>query len=139
MHWELEYATKLPSRANARKHWAPQAKLNKLHRSGARLQLLAAFRRSGSAPQAPVRVHLTRIAPHQLDSDNLAHAFKAIQDGVADAIGLDDGPNGGIIWTYDQAQERVPRVRIEIDDDTPPLPRPRDVDRFAHRGAPRKD
>jgi len=50
-----------------------------------------------------VAITLTRIAPRALDSDNLASGLKAVRDGVADALGVDDGTSR-IEWRY--AQER---------------------------------
>ena len=35
-------------------------------------------------------VHLIRRAPRQLDSDNLEGALKAVRDGIAQALGIDD-------------------------------------------------
>lgn len=50
-----------------------------------------------------VVITLTRIAPRSLDTDNLASALKAVRDGAADALGVDDG-SGRIEWRY--AHER---------------------------------
>lgn len=62
-----------------------------------------------------VAITLTRIAPRALDTDNLASGLKAIRDGVADALGVDDG-SSRIQWRY--AQERGKpgeyAVRVEI-------------------------
>lgn len=35
-------------------------------------------------------VRLVRLSERELDDDNLASAFKAVRDGVSDALGLDD-------------------------------------------------
>lgn len=35
-------------------------------------------------------VRLVRVAPRELDDDNLARAFKAVRDGLAQGMGLDD-------------------------------------------------
>ena len=60
-------------------------------------------------------ITLTRLASRKLDSDNLATALKAVRDGVADALNLDDGDER-LDWRY--AQEKAPRghyaVRVEI-------------------------
>lgn len=56
------------------------------------------------APQREVwRVHvrLVRYGPRRLDSDNLAAAFKPIRDGIADALGVDDGSDR-VAWSYEQ-------------------------------------
>lgn len=64
---------------------------------------------------APKRVvvTLTRLGPRKLDSDNLAGSFKAIRDGVADALGIDDGSEL-IQWEYRQEKSKECSVVIEI-------------------------
>ncbi len=57
--------------------------------------------------KAPVTVTFTRYSVGVIDDDNLPACFKAIRDGIADAAGVDDGPNGGITWRYQQ--EKVSR------------------------------
>jgi len=63
----------------------------------------------------PVAITLTRIALRVLDTDNLASGLKAVRDGVADALGVNDG-SSRIEWRY--AQERGKpgeyAVRVEI-------------------------
>jgi hypothetical protein len=60
-------------------------------------------------------IHMTRHAPGTLDSDNLAGSMKHVRDGIADALGIDDG-DARLEWTY--AQEKTKRgvyfVRVEI-------------------------
>jgi hypothetical protein len=68
-------------------------------------------------------ITLTRIAPRWLDDDNLAGACKAVRDGVADAIGLDDRDHR-LRWAYLQATGARPvrgtpatyAVRITIEE-----------------------
>lgn len=52
----------------------------------------------------PVRVTLTRVAPTELDEDNLHGAFKYIRDGITEALGFrDDKRRGGYLdWQYRQ-------------------------------------
>lgn len=50
---------------------------------------------------APLVVTLTRIAPRRLDGDNLQRSLKAVRDGVADALGVDDGDER-LEWRYEQ-------------------------------------
>lgn len=61
-------------------------------------------------------VVLTRIAPRSLDDDNLPRSFKAIRDGIAEALGMDDNVKSKLKWKY--AQEKGPpkqyAVRIQI-------------------------
>jgi hypothetical protein len=63
----------------------------------------------------PYTVMLSRVAPRKLDDDNLRGALKAVRDGVADALGLDDR-HPLIEWHYaqDRAGPREIGVRITI-------------------------
>ena len=61
-------------------------------------------------------ITLTRIAPRPLDSDNLARSFKAIRDGIADALKINDGSKR-LTWNYEQRKGSKPKqyaVQIEI-------------------------
>lgn len=62
-----------------------------------------------------VRVVMTRRGPAELDSDNLAGAFKAVRDGIADAYGVDDRDKR-YQWVTEQekAGAGVYEVRIEL-------------------------
>lgn len=63
----------------------------------------------------PCTVILTRIAPRELDGDNLQGAFKAVRDSVAQRLGVDD-KDGPVTWLYSQERGK-PReygVRISI-------------------------
>ena len=60
---------------------------------------------------------MTRCAPRRLDSDNLASACKNARDGIAAALGVDDGDER-IEWRYEQepckrGEQRV-RVVVEV-------------------------
>lgn len=48
----------------------------------------------------PVVVTLTRLGGKKLDPDNLANCFKAVQDGVAAWLGVDDGDETKVRWKY---------------------------------------
>jgi hypothetical protein len=98
---------RLPSVANLREHWATKAKRTKAHRNAGRLawqQLLCA----GVLPVAcwsPLVVILTRVSPRRLDDDNLASAFKAFRDGLADGmkpLGVVDDRDPRVRWVYSQ-------------------------------------
>jgi hypothetical protein len=54
----------------------------------------------------PLTITLTRYSSGTLDSDNLAGAFKACRDGVADYLGIDDG-DPSLTWAY--AQSKIAR------------------------------
>ena len=52
---------------------------------------------------APLKVTITRIAPGKLDDDNLTGSAKHVRDGIADALGIDDG-DPRITWVVEQAK-----------------------------------
>lgn len=70
--------------SNAKRHWRPKAQRAKLHRATAFATLRS------QKPRVPCVVTMTRIAPRQLDDDNLPSALKHVRDGIADALGIDD-------------------------------------------------
>ena len=60
-------------------------------------------------------VLLTRIAPRMLDSDNLEGAFKAVRDGIAEALGIDDrSPLVRYVVSQEQGAPREHLVRAEL-------------------------
>lgn len=99
------------SEANRRDHWSTRARRAKMQR-----WTVAAKLHGEKLPKLPVVVTLTRLAPRELDTDNLAGAMKAIRDGVADAYGLKSDRDARVTWRY--AQERADQwhagVRIAI-------------------------
>ena len=95
---EATIPIKSVSVANLRMHWAVKAKLAKAHRTAARA---AMGRVAPIAPSAPLTVVLTRLGPRTLDGDNLQSALKAVRDGIADWLGVDDG-HAGLDWQYRQ-------------------------------------
>lgn len=62
-------------------------------------------------------VTLTRIAPGTLDDDGLAAAFKAVRDGLTDALGFASDSDPRLRWRYGQhrghAGQYAVRVRLE--------------------------
>lgn len=87
---------KIVSVANLREHWRTRAGRAKLHRA-----TTAALLRSHKPPLLPITVVLTRVAARQLDSDNLSSAFKAVRDGVADWLKVNDN-DPRVTWEYTQ-------------------------------------
>lgn len=90
------------SEANRRDHWAKKARRVKAQRHIAFVQTLS---EAGSLrrPAGDVRLYITlcRVAPRIMDTDNLAGAMKAVRDGIAEALGIDDGDER-ITWDYEQ-------------------------------------
>lgn len=104
----FEVPVRTISETNAREHWASRHRRRAGQRYAATL-----LARSHVRGVVPVEVRLVRLAPRKLDSDNLAGACKAIRDGVADALGIDDGDER-ITWTYGQERRAAYGVRVEV-------------------------
>ncbi len=77
------FPIELISRANDRRHWAVQGKINKQIRANITLAMVS------KCPdiELPCTVILTRISARKLDKDvNLPMCFKSVQDYVADFL-----------------------------------------------------
>ena len=103
---------RLVSEANSRDHWAKKARRAKTARGDTRAALIPLL----AARDTPDRYRctITRIGKRRLDTDNLARAAKAVRDGVADAVGIDDGDDR-ITWVYGQEIGKTYGVRVEIE------------------------
>jgi hypothetical protein len=100
----LTLPIRITSGLNMREHWRVRAARVKRERT---IACLAAFGCVGFTSVGwPAVCTLTRIAPGLLDDDNLAGGFKAVRDGIADALGIDDA-DPRITWRY--AQQKGPR------------------------------
>ena len=110
---EVRMNMKIVSVANMRLHWAVKAKLTRDQRNRTRMSLAAVAQSSG-LEMLPATVVLTRVAPRKLDGDNLQSGFKAVRDGVADWLGVDDG-NGLIDWQYAQRSGKAGEYAVEIE------------------------
>jgi hypothetical protein len=99
----IEVPLTLPSVANLREHWSVRAKRVKAQRTAVAWCLKAALLTDlvGRVAGHRVAVTLTRVAPRKLDDDNLASAFKACRDQVAEYLGIDDG-DPRVTWRYGQ-------------------------------------
>ena len=69
--------------------------------------------RAHEVPGLPLEVELVRVAPRSLDSDNLTSSLKAVRDGVADWLGVDDGDER-VRWTYGQRKGKPREYLVEI-------------------------
>ncbi len=98
------------SEANTREHWRPKAARAKAHRTTAEWTL-----RKHPRPRTdgPITITITRIAPRELDGDNLQSGGKATRDGVADWLGVDDGDKR-LTWVYQQRKGGVKEYGAEI-------------------------
>lgn len=107
---------KLGSPANAQRGSSRLAQAGRKAKERA-LGKLAVTANSESVPPLPVVVTLTRAAPRSLDDDNLAYAFKAVRDGVADGLGVRDN-DPRVSWRYAQqktARGVAPAIVIDIE------------------------
>ena len=105
------------SEANARDHWRKKAKRVQKQREAACYLMRGRFNRlSISLPRlrGSFVVKLTRIGPKELDGDNLQSALKAVRDGVADALRIDDGSDR-IHWKYGQEKGKPKEYAVRVD------------------------
>lgn len=104
---------RLDSASNMRQHWRAKAEKTKTQRGIAAAALATApdWMRD---KERVVFVRLTRIAPRVLDRGNIERAFKAVQDGVADALQRDDR-DPRLCWRYHQRTGAPKEYGIEIE------------------------
>jgi len=100
---------------NQREHWTETAKRTKSERRtvGDYMRSAMSHWKGLQWDEGSFSILLTRIAPCKLDSDNVQRALSAVRDGVADALGINDGSDR-LTWTYEQEQQHAYGVRIEI-------------------------
>lgn len=104
---------KTKSEANQREHWAAKARRVKQQRDAVRLLLNSVFAmQKRPTVEDEITIQITRIASRDLDTDNLAGSMKAVRDGVADALRINDG-HECITWEYDQRRGKY-AVEIKI-------------------------
>ena len=113
--WECTLPVRIVSVANLREHWATKARRTREQRATARICVRAEI--GPAAPAGLYRVTITRQGGKRLDPhDNLPMSCKAIVDGIAEAMGIDDG-SPCIEWVYAQGSaprgRHSARVRIE--------------------------
>lgn len=95
---------RIESVSNKRWHWTTRARLAKLHR-------LAAL--AVPVHPLPCVVMLIRVAPRELDDDNLSSGFKALRDGIAKRLGVDDR-DPRVQWKYDQTRGRAKEYAARV-------------------------
>lgn len=95
---------KTVSALNMREHWAIKARRTKHHRSMSKRKMKDYLREAGNVDFAGSVITLTRYGKRKLDDDNLRGALKAVRDGIADAIGIDDG-DASVRYEYAQCTD----------------------------------
>jgi hypothetical protein len=118
IHFRLPIRTRSPNGGNPGSRWAAIALTRERaeHRAVARMALSAALARRGvsGAALAPLVVTITRVSPGRLDDDNLAFSAKALRDGLADALGIDDGDGARIAFRYAQRKCKRGKFGVEV-------------------------
>lgn len=119
----VRVSVKLPiyarSEANQRDHRMVRARRAKEQRGVVGMMLRASSRLLAIVrhPNARATIKLTRVHRRRarpLDDDNLRGSLKAVRDGVADVLGLDDA-DPRLRWEYGQEPGADYAVRIEIE------------------------
>ncbi len=100
---------KLECATNKREHWTVIAKRKQEQRMLAGMYTHQVWR----ADEGNFTITITRIGLRKMDSDNLATSAKYVRDGVADALGIDDG-DSRIEWVYKQEIGREYGCKVEI-------------------------
>lgn len=98
------------SESNMRESWFARHKRRAAQRRAAYFEVRS---RRELLPGLPVQVEITRIAARRLDDDNLSGSAKAIRDGIADALGVNDA-DPGVAWRYGQRGGGPGQCGVEI-------------------------
>ncbi len=91
----------------------------KVQRKTVELALRVPLRPLSALAWVRLVITVTRIGPRKMDRDNNIASLKASIDGIADAIGIDDG-NERITWVYAQEVkvtrpvQYAVRIRVEV-------------------------
>lgn len=104
---------------NERTHWAVKARYSKQLREVARFQTSIAIGLADEDVDSDsdrYRVTLIRqsTTAQRMDGDGLQAAMKPIRDGIADALGIDDGSDR-IEWKYEQEKTGEYAVEVKIE------------------------
>jgi hypothetical protein len=66
------------------------------------------------APLGPCVVTLRRVSPRALDGDGLQAALKSVRDGIADALGINDGSDA-VTWVYQHRRGKPREYAVEVE------------------------
>lgn len=96
-----------------------KAARRKREREAARCCVLAALAERGYGSlgfwhaRVKATATLTRISAGVLDSDAAPAALKSVRDGIADALGINDGSDA-VIWKYEQKKCKRGAFGVEV-------------------------
>jgi hypothetical protein len=99
--------------------WAQRHRRRKAQREVVLAHLVSKLGIRGGAKlleQKPLVVIFSRLSPNpqELDQDNLASAFKAVQDATAQWFGVDDAEGGPVSWDYQQGRSKTELYGVRI-------------------------
>lgn len=108
------------SEKNVREHWSQKSRRVHRQRQAVAMALAGPLQlaRVHITDGRRLEVYLTRIAPRELDDDNLIRACSGCRDGVADALRLRSDRDDRVRWLYAQRRGSKPReyaveIRVE--------------------------
>lgn len=104
----IEIPIKIESTLNKREHWRKRSERARLER------VLACRWIASPRPAFPCIIRLIRIAPRELDDDNLAGGFKSVRDGIADWLGIDDR-DPRVKWRYGQTKGKPKQYAVRVE------------------------
>lgn len=114
---KIKVLAKLVSEANNKDHWSQKKRRSDVVKFKTKIALLEA---NAWMVQLPCEVTLTRIAPRNLDDDNLRTAFKNARDTCAAILTGDLRPgradnDSRITWHYAQRKGLPKEYAFEMD------------------------
>lgn len=105
--YEIPVKTISENNRSRHEHWGTTRRRAARQRAAAMLFTNAAMNGDRMAKS----VLITRVAPRFLDTDNLVGATKHLQDGIADALGINDR---NMEWRYAQRQRKGKPPTVEV-------------------------
>lgn len=113
---DVTLSLRLQSEANMRDHWSAKARRTKEQRDIVKMALwryCQPIRNRIDAWNGPISIVITRIGPRALDKDNAYRSAKAVTDGIADALKIDDGDDR-LHWKVHQKKGRSNEYAVNI-------------------------
>ena len=105
---------------NSRRHWRADWQAAKTQRAAAYLATVVALNALSPADRKAleesdsVTVRVTRFSGRRLDPQNVLGAAKHVIDGLADALGVNDGDDW-YDWQMPTQERGAPGIRIELE------------------------
>ncbi len=104
-HFTIKMPIKTVSTLNCREHWVVRHRRGAKQKRDTLICCTAAYPQGIDLEGRKATIRLTRIGVRKMDSDNLAGACKAVRDGIAIWLGINDG-HDSLTWLYDQIIDR---------------------------------